>query len=270
VHTSLLVHRRNISEALRTGLSRPPRNYSAQCYPLSSFCKVVRGIASGANEFFFLTKEQIHELGLDKRFFVRAIGRTRDCSNSVLTTSILEELSTKSRPTWLLNLGDVAESSLPKRMKDYLNKGVKSGFSERALIKSRRPWYKMERRSPPAILFAYLGRRDCRFILNQANVVPLTGFLCVYPINTDKQAIRKLWQALNHPDTLSNLQFVGKSYGNGALKVEPRQLDSLEIPLSVLDEVGLAPPPTASQLKLLDKPGRYKSNRMNSGKKLKP
>jgi hypothetical protein len=47
--------------------------------------------------------------------------------------------------------------------------------------------------------------------------------------------VRELWQALNHPDTLANLAFVGKSYGGGALKVEPRQLDALEIPQHVLD-----------------------------------
>ena len=113
------------------------------------------------------------------------------------------------------------------------------GLPNRALLKSRRPWYKMEERRPPPILFAYLGRRTCRFILNKAGAVPLTGFLCVYPRHASAAAVEKLWRALNHPATLANLMYVGKSYGNGALKVEPRQLERLELPQQVLDAIGL-------------------------------
>lgn len=261
VTASVILHRRQLVEALKTGLSRPPRSDALQCYPLSNFAKVIRGIATGANEFFFLTRKQIHEFGLDQRFFLRAVGRTRDCPSGILAERALEELDAEGRPTWLLNLGNDSIDTLPKRLRTYLERGEGEGFPERALIKSRRPWYKMERRTPPPILFAYLGRRDCRFILNEAGVVPLTSFLCVYPLNTTQQAAKRLWRALNHPDTLRNLLFVGKSYGKGALKVEPRQLDALEIPLSVLEEVGLTPPATVSQLMLLEEPAQYNSKR---------
>jgi len=112
----------------------------------------------------------------------------------------------------------------------------------------------MEQRREPALLFAYLGRRDCRFVLNRAGVVPLTGFLCVYPWEDDEREVRKLWRALNHPDTLANLAYIGKSYGGGALKVEPRQLDALEIPHHVLSLLGLRPPAAWVEQRLLDRP----------------
>jgi hypothetical protein len=111
----------------------------------------------------------------------------------------------------------------------------------------------MEQRTAPDLLFAYLGRRDCRFMRNRAGVVPLTGFLCVYPWDTDELQVKRLWQALNHPDTLANLAFVGKSYGGGALKVEPRQLDTLEIPPHVLALYGLVPPPVWQEQCLLER-----------------
>lgn len=256
-NSSLISHQRVLAEALKTGLSRPPRISRTQCYPLSQFAKVVRGIATGANEFFFLTHEQLKSLGLDQKFFLRAVGRTRDCPNSSVTKKDLNELDSQGRPTWLLNLGSDPVEVLPKRLQAYLLQGEQQGFPNRALIMSRRPWYKMEQRVPPPILFAYLGRRDCRFILNKADVVPLTGFLCVYPLNKTQQAAEKLWRALNHPDTLNNLHFVGKSYGGGALKVEPRQLDALEIPASVLEEVGLTPPVGVVQFTLLENPAKY-------------
>ena len=123
----------------------------------------------------------------------------------------------------------------------------------------------MEQRTPPPILFAYLGRRDCRFILNEAGVVPLTGFLCVYPWDTNRAAMKRLWRALNHPDTIKNLAFAGKSYGGGAIKVEPRQLDNLEIPASVIREVGLKSPVVATELVLLEQAAVKKSGK--SGRK---
>lgn len=268
-HAALTCHERKLTEALATGLSRPPRTASSQGVALSHFARVVRGIATGANEFFFLTNEQIAEFGLERRYFVRAIGRTRDCREDTLRSSTLTALEAQARPTWLLNLDGTPKERLPTRLRSYLDAGEEQKLNERALIQSRRPWYKMEQRTPPPILFAYLGRRDCRFILNEAGVVPLTGFLCVYPWDSRPDAVRKLWRALNHPATLENLAFAGKSYGGGALKVEPRQLDTLEIPPAVLQEVGLESPPVATELILLEGPtklARRGSAQKNGGK----
>jgi hypothetical protein len=214
---------------------------------------VVRGIATGANDFFFLTSQQISDYGLDPSFFRRAIGRTRDCPRGEFTLDDLPALDAAGRPTWLLNLDRQPVELLPAGLRHYLRRGEEAGLADRALIKTRSPWYRMEQRTAPDLLFAYLGRRDCRFILNRAGVVPLTGFLCVYPWDTDAQQLKKLWQALNHPDTLANLAFVGKSYGGGALKVEPRQLDALEIPPHVLALHDLVPPPVWQEQCLLER-----------------
>lgn len=243
---------RSLDELLATGFSRPPRPHITASVPLSAFARVVRGVASGANEFFFLTSSQIRELGLKRSYFKRAIGRTRDCPNGTLEPDHLECLDSRGRPTWLLSLGIETKDVLPTALQDYLQVGERMGLPELALIMTRNPWYRMERRTAPALLFAYLGRRDCRFILNLAGAIPLTGFLCVYPWDDSTSHTRKLWRALNHPDTIANLVYVGKSYGGGALKVEPRKLDLLEIPDHVLQEVGLEPPRTGAQLTLLD------------------
>jgi tRNA1(Val) A37 N6-methylase TrmN6 len=266
--SAVISHKRELSEALATGFSRPPRPVSSRGIPLSHFARVVRGIATGANEFFFFTREQVKSLGLAPRFFIRAIGRTRDCQDDVLHPATLAQLDLAGRPTWLLNLDNTPKERLPASLQSHLESGEQQQFHKRPLIQSRRPWYKMERRTPPPILFAYLGRRDCRFILNKAGVVPLTGFLCVYPWDTSHNAVRQLWLALNHPDTLQNLAFAGKSYGGGAVKVEPRQLDNLEIPESVLHSVGLKLPEMATELVLFEKHTGKKGS--NQGRKPKP
>jgi len=254
---SVVVHERSFAEALKTGLSRPLRNNGSHGRPLSQFAKVIRGIATGANEIFFLTKTQIRALDLDESLFRRAVGRTRDCPNDILNMEVLDRIEAAGRPTWLLNLGSESKNTLPIKLQRYLEQGEQQGLSERALIKSRKPWYKMEQRTPPPILFAYLGRRECRFILNETDAVPLTGFLCVYPFDKTASGPKRLWRALNHPDTIHNLMFVGKSYGGGAIKVEPRQLDDLEIPMHVLQEAELVANEPPSQLQLLENPSQY-------------
>lgn len=246
--------RRELSEAVVTGLSRPPFSPQAEGCRLGELARVMRGIATGDNEFFLFTNARRKELGLEKRWFTRVVGRTRDCPGGVLNEDTLVELESKNRPTWLLSLGALPIESLPAPLREYLKQGEKNGLPLRPLISTRQPWFKMEQREVPPILFAYLGRRNTRFVLNQARVYPLTGFLCVYPDPKRIPNPELLWRALNHPSTLENLRFVGKSYGDGAIKVEPRNLEELIIPALVMGEFGLREPEIHEQLALLEQP----------------
>ncbi len=199
----------------------------------------MRGIATGANEFFFLTKEQAKEKNIPAEFLQIAIGRTRDVNSENITLELIEELEKKGRPTLLFSPDGRKLEDFPFDMKKYLLKGEELGLPEKSLISQRKPWYRMERRVPPTFLFAYLGRRNIRFIKNSMNALPLTGFLCVYSLISEPLFNENLWLALNHPDTLSNLQFVGKSYGSDAIKVEPRSLEKLIIPNQVVEKFRL-------------------------------
>lgn len=229
---------RQTNEAIKTGLSRPLQNKDGdENFYLSDFADVMRGIATGANDFFFLTKQQVEEIGIPSEFLKRAIGRTKDVTEDVLTESHLENLAAQDRPTYLLSIND--RSSFPQTIINYLAVGESLGLPSRALIKQRNPWYKMEKRTVPPLLFAYLGRRNMRFIRNEVGALPLTSFLCVYPFCNDAQHLEKLRQSLNHEDTLKNLKFVGKSYGSGAIKVEPNNLKKLLIPSHVVHSLGL-------------------------------
>lgn len=231
------IFHRQLKEAVETGLSRPQSNSNRHNFYLSDFAVVVRGIATGANDFFFLTAQQVKEFGIPNVFLKRAVGRTKDITGESFTFADLKKLEDKNRPTYLLAINE--KSELPEAIANYLKVGEDLGLPNRPLIKQRKPWYKMEKREIPPLLFAYLGRRNTRFIKNDAGVLPLTSFLCIYPFRTDKIYIENLWRAFNHPNTLKNLSFVGKSYGSGAIKVEPRNLDKLVIPQSVVERFNL-------------------------------
>lgn len=236
----LEIFTRELKEGLATGLSRPKQNHNGFKFHLNDFAKVMRGIATGSNEFFFLTSQRVKEFNIPNEFLKRAVGRTKDITENILTLDDIEKLDKENRPTYLLSIN--GQETSPKAIKDYLKIGEEMGLPSRSLIQQRNPWYKMEQRKVPPLLFAYLGRRNTRFIKNEAGVLPLTGFLCVYPIYEDQEYIDNLWKALNHPDTLENLKLVGKSYGSGAIKVEPGNLNKLPIPEHIVEQFNLKRP----------------------------
>jgi len=261
---SFSIFLRDLTEGLQTGFSRPPVTEKASKYVLGDFIKVVRGVATGANEFFFLTDEQAQEFEIPEKFFVRAIGRTRDVPTEEITQETLDILRKKGRPTLLLSLNGELLETYPEKLKKYLKDGEELGLPQRPLISQRKPWYKTETRLIPPFLFAYLGRRNSRFIRNTAKIIPLTGFLCIYPKSDETEFTERLWKILNHPDTVSNLALIGKSYGDGAVKVEPRSLEKLPIPDSVIEQSGLP-----IQLRLFEQKAIYNTTAKTS-KKLQP
>ncbi|MEK7440815.1 MAG: SAM-dependent methyltransferase, partial [Chloroflexota bacterium] len=224
------IHRRLLSEALTTGLSRPPSDDAKQKCTLGDFASVMRGIVTGDNDFFFMTSARAKELGIPDTLLVKAVGRIRDVQGECFDPEDIRRLEGKGRPTRLLNVNGLPFDQLPVRVQKYFEDGEKSGLPNKTLIKTRRPWYRMEMRKVPPILFAYLGRRSARFIRNRADVVPLTCLLCVYPKHSSPEFVEHLWKVLSNPETISNLKKVGKSYGGDAIKVEPRALERLPLP----------------------------------------
>lgn len=238
-NSSLTIYRRCLTEGLATGLSRLPTNGLTNSPRLCDFAKVLRGIATGANDFFFLTADQAKSLKISSEFLIPAVGRTRDANGDCVTYESMNELSKSGRPTLLFSPDGRPLQDFPDSVRTYLKQGEQAGLPARSLIASRKPWYKMERRKIPPILFAYLGRRNARFIRNEAGVTPLTGFLCVYPNNSDPDYVEKLCHVLSDPETVANLSLVGKSYGSGCIKVEPRALERLPIPRNVINRHNL-------------------------------
>lgn len=249
--SDLKVAKRSLEEGLHTGLSRPETDLGEEGVdykPFSEFAFCIRGIATGANEFFWFTKEGVDNFGLSKKeeekYIKRCIGRTREVQTDRLTTDYLKELDEQGKKTYLLSIGNEEPEDLPAALQDHIKEGEAQELHERSLISQRKPWYKMETRKPPFLFFSYLGRRKNRFILNEAKALTLTGFLCIYPDyknaeHEHDEFEEALFKSLNHPKTIGYLSLVGKSYGNGAIKVEPRQLDKLPILAEVAKETGL-------------------------------
>ena len=115
---------------------------------------MIRGTATGANNFFFLTTQQVEELAIPQEFLKLAIGRTKDVTGDKLTIEDIKKLQENNRPTILLSIN--SDQNIPESVANYLKEGEKLGLPNRPLIKQRKFWYKMEFREVPPILFAVL------------------------------------------------------------------------------------------------------------------
>lgn len=232
--SALQVYDRSISEGLKTGLSRAPNTTQHNGPILINYANVMRGVASGDNSYFLLTRSRASELGIPDEFLKTAIARTRDVNGNVITYETIEYLNNTGRPTLLFCPDGRPIDLFPIQVRKYLQYGEDIGLPNKPLIKQRNPWYKMEKRRIPEFLFAYLGRRNARFIRNLAHVIPLNGFLCVYSNSDDPKFIDSLWEILQDEKTISNLHLIGKTYGQGSIKVEPRALERLPLSQSIL------------------------------------
>ena len=207
--------------------------------PLKALAKVVRGIATGANEFFALSTQDVKQRALEP-FVVRTIQRNREIQNIILDEAAWQALSNEGKRVWLLYL-NCENLKYHPALSTYLAEGEAKGYHRRSLVQTRKQWYFMEQREVPAIFFTILTRGNPRFILNQAGVRPLNMFSLLYPNSYVVKAgcIEDLWVLLNSTFSLSRLHSVSRTYGGNTLKVEPRELDNLPVinPLALPDEI---------------------------------
>jgi hypothetical protein len=205
--------------------------------PLKALAKVVRGIATGANDFFALPADQVRALALEP-FVVRTVQRNREARDLVLDEADWQALAEAGKRVWLLYL-DAQDGDQHAQLRAYLAAGEAAGYHRRSLVQTRRRWYMMEQRDVPPIFFTILTRGNPRFILNRAGVRPLNMFSLIYPHRQVAQAgaTEALWALLNSDFSLSRLHSVSRTYGGNTLKVEPRELDNLP----VVNPLALAP-----------------------------
>lgn len=221
-------HSFNIEQLLNVGLSRPYAiGLEQDGTALSDIANIKRGIATGNNNFFLFTSEKINQWGIPQQYFKRTIVKNRDVRGTILTMNDLNELDAKGVHTFILDLNGYEYDDLPNSVCLYLESGVKNGVPTTALLKTKKHWWMIEKRDAPQFLFSYLGGVKNRFVLNDAGVIPLNTYHCVYLKNFTHLELPDTLELLNSENTINNLKLIGKSYGGGSIKVEPSKLGGL-------------------------------------------
>lgn len=196
---------------------------------LADYMKTRRGIATGANKFFVINQETVETWSIEKEFLVPVVASARDLPDRVLTREHWEKLRAAGRPVWLLDCGLPPEQLGGTRVKAYLDHGRELGVHERFNCATRKPWYKMERVEPPDIIITYMNRGKTRFVRNDAGCRVMSVFLNGF-ITDDGLDVDRLLDVLNDGETSELITQIGRTYGGGLGKIEPRELLKLPMP----------------------------------------
>jgi len=216
---------------------------------LSDLFTIKRGLATGNNSFFILAPEQSITFGLPRECLKPILPNPRNLEVDIIEADENGEPQIRNR-LYLLSCDmprEKIEIRYPTLWK-YLQYGIEKGVHLRYLCRHRDPWYAQEHRPPAPFLCTYMGRKakrknPFRFILNYSNATAANVYLMLYPkallasmINEKPDLYQLVWRALSSitPETLME---VGRVYGGGLYKLEPRELGKVpaRIVLDVLN-----------------------------------
>lgn len=207
---------------------------------LAGLFTIRRGLATGCNNFFVLTREQVHQCDLPAQFLRPILPSPRHLeSNEIFAEDDGEPLLLKRY--YLLSSDWPAEriqEECPALWR-YLEHGMERSVHERYLCRHREPWYCQETRPPAPFLCTYMGRPTAkskspfRFILNHSQATAANVYLMLYPkaklatlLRDRPELTRAVWTALASI-TSEHLIGHGRTYGGGLHKLEPNELASV-------------------------------------------
>jgi type I restriction-modification system DNA methylase subunit len=123
--------------------------------PLKNIASVRFGVKTGANEFFYLTEEEIQEKGLEKEYFKPIIFSLKEINGYKLDKGLLSKK--------VLICHKTKEQLKGTKLLKYILDGEKQGFHRRPTCASREPnpWYSLARgwKYAPLIFPAKVGER---------------------------------------------------------------------------------------------------------------
>jgi adenine-specific DNA-methyltransferase len=188
---------------------------------IAEYGKFVRGIATGANEFFALNREKITQWGLEPENYCPCITRSPQIRKPVLTDEDFNQLAENDAPVHCLHVRQPDNNNIMA----YLDYGIRQGFHQRFLTRHRNPWYKIESRSPAPILAGVFNRGRLKVIRNFTNAINFTCFHAFYPNALGQNYINRLFLYLLSDRGQEIVMTNKRRYGGDLDKFEPGDLN---------------------------------------------
>ncbi|MGB8356076.1 MAG: N-6 DNA methylase, partial [Chthoniobacteraceae bacterium] len=187
-------------------------------------CK--RGIATGANEFFCLSKSQLQEHALNLEHVDPCLTKATDATGLIFSSEKFTALAAADRRCYLLNPRHNGSN-----LERYLKIGEQLEIPQRHLPSHRPVWYLPENRPAADIWAAVFSRESVKFILNTSKARNLTCFHGLYAKPGNEQLAPLLTLFLNSSWGRQAFAQVNRYYGGGLNKLEPKDVEALPCPI---------------------------------------
>lgn len=198
--------------------------------------KVVRGIATGANDYFSFNIEKARRYKITDNYLLPCITKSQGVNKTFFTKSDFEILKNSNANVFLFDADNKQQDVNVLR---YIEKGEQEKINEKFLTSKRKPWYKLENRQAPPIWVGVFNRTGLKFIRNEANIKNLTTFHCIYLADSifNKISIDLLFAYLLTDIAKEIFNDNRREYGGGLIKFEPNDLNkALMLDLSKLNK----------------------------------
>ena len=185
-----------------------------------------RGIATGANDFFCLSRMEMREHHLTEAHVEPCVTKATDADGLVFTREKMDALIARDRRCFLLN-----PSRNGQNLTRYLEFGEQQGIPKRHLPSHRPVWYLPENRAVADIWVAVFSRESVKFILNTSGAKNLTCFHGLYAKPGNESLAPMMTLFLNSSLGRESFSQVNRFYGDGLNKLEPKDVEDMPCPV---------------------------------------
>lgn len=195
---------------------------------LESWGDTTLGMVTGNNRYFALSPARAKELGLKDAELLRlSPPGSAHLRGLVLATRALTELGDRGSATLLFRPGgDPSPEALA-----YIAAGEVANVNQAYKCRVRKPWWRVPLVRPADLLLTYMNADTPRLTTNTAKAHHLNSVHGVYLKKEASATGRELLPLASlNSMTLLGAETVGRSYGGGILKLEPREADHLPVP----------------------------------------
>lgn len=202
--------------------------------PLETWGETTLGMVTGNNRYFALSPERVRELGLRRSDLLPlSPPGSSHLRGGAFTRQALTALGCRGYPVWLFRPGGRPSPAALA----YIAAGEATGVHEAYKCRVRTPWWRVPLQEPADLLLTYMNADTPRLVANAAGAHHLNSVHGLYLRAEQRELGRALlpYAALNSM-TLLGAETVGRAYGGGLLKIEPREADRLPVPSPALVE----------------------------------
>jgi adenine-specific DNA-methyltransferase len=200
--------------------------------PLENYGHVDLGMVTGNNDFFTVGRSEARKLKLPSHELLRiSPAGSRHLRKLTYTRSDWERMANTGANVYLVRPRGEPSAAASRLFRSGVKQGVQAAYKCRV----RDPWWRVPLVGIPDMFVTYMNHDTVRLVTNTARVRHLNSVHGL-SLNADVRAIALNLLPLASLNSLSLLgaELVGRSYGGGVLKVEPREAMKLPVPSAAL------------------------------------
>ncbi|NVM55284.1 MAG: N-6 DNA methylase [Candidatus Helarchaeota archaeon] len=196
--------------------------------PFREFASVDIGFVTGNNKFFILSKNEINEWNIEKKYLKKVIRKSSSLTGLVFSKEDWDYLYNNNEKCCLLYIEKNDNNIKNTNVWKYLENGIEYKVNLGYKTRKRDPWYSVPYVKIPDCFLTYMSNNIPKFCLNEANVSNSNTIHGVF--FKDKKNIDFIIPAYYNTLTLLSIELRGRSYGGGVLKLETKEAESILIP----------------------------------------